>query len=766
MVRIFRPRRSAGRRPGCAGRAGFAGQPALAGRSGTAVGLERLERRDLLAVDVTNLLDSGAGSLRAAIEKVNSGGVADSIVFRDLSAGTIHAASTLPTLAVSGTTFQFAGTTTAITLDGSGAGPAGDGLIIGAGVNSIGLSGIVLTVQYFATNGLSFAGGSTGTSINGLSLRSNGLNGIQFAGGDYSGTTVRNTQIIDNGLAGIVSAGPVTGLTIGGTLANQSNTISVNGTNGIELAAGSSTGTSIVGNRIIDNLQSGIATAGGVAGLTIGGVTAAAANTIALNEASGIQFGPGDYSGTVVQGNTISFNNAAGINLAVGGGSATGLMIGGGAAGAGNEISGNGTAGILASAGTYTGTSIVGNSIRTNATHGVSLAPAGSGITGLTVGGVNSAMNKITANSGDGVNVQAGTFTGTVVQANEISLNSGAGVRLAAGGGSLAGLAVGGSKQATLGNVLIGNQAGGVVAEAGIHTGTLVQGNQIGGSAVGISLNGAQQIMVGGATADLGNTVAAATQQGLFATGTLTQATALSNTFTTNAVGAQLQDATGFAFGAPGAGNRVTGGTSGIVARGVLDNSKVQGNTVTGAVSGIVLANARASAPAALFNVGGTTTAAGNGAGNNVTAASFGLFATGALGNTFVAGNILRATAFGGNGAALINGTGLMLGGSTAGEGNILTAALGNGFYAKGLCTNSQVFRNTMTASQYGIVLDSAQNLFVGFLYNPSLGNLVQYNQIGLFTTGNNAGTGVTYTNFFRNVRRQINAGRVFIFPA
>ena len=721
-----------------------------------------------MAVDVTNLLDSGAGSLRAAIEAVNSGGVADSIVFRDLSAGTIHLATTLPTLAVSGTTFQFAGTTTAITLDGSGAGPTGDGLIIGAGVNSIGLSGIVLTVQYFATNGLSFAGGSTSTSINGLSLRSNGFNGIQFAGGDYSGTTVRNTQIIDNGRAGIVSAGPVTGLTIGGTLANQSNTISLNGTNGIELAAGSSKGASIVGNRIIDNFQSGIATAGGVAGLTIGGGTAAAANTIALNEASGIQFGPGDYSGTVVQGNTISFNNAAGINLAVGGGSATatGLMIGGGVAGAGNEISGNGTAGIVASAGTYTGTSIVGNSIRTNATHGVSLAPAGGGITGLSVGGMNSAMNKITANSGDGVNVQAGTFTGTVVQANQISLNTGAGVRLAPGGGSLAGLAVGGSKQATLGNVLIGNQAGGIVAEAGTHTGTLVQGNQIGGSAVGISLSGAQQIMVGGANADLGNTVAAATQQGLFATGTLTQATALSNTFTANAVGAQLQDATGFAFGAPGSGNRVTGGTSGIVARGLLDSSRVQGNTVTGAVSGIVLASARASAPATLFNVGGTTTAAGNGAGNNVTATSFGLFATGALGNTFVAGNILRATAFGGNGAALISGTGLMLGGSTAGEGNILTAALGNGFYAKGLCTNSQVFRNTMTASQYGIVLDSAQNLFVGFLYNPALGNLVQYNQIGLFTTGNNAGTGVTYTNFFRNVRRQINAGRVFIFPA
>jgi hypothetical protein len=54
----------------------------------------------------------------------------------------------------------------------------------------------------------------------------------------------------------------------------------------------------------------------------------------------------------------------------------------------------------------------------------------------------------------------------------------------------------------------------------------------------------------------------------------------------------------------------------------------------------------------------------------------------------------------------------------------------------------------------------------VGFLYNPAVGNLVQYNQVGLFTTGVNTGTGVTYTNWFRNVRRQINGGNVFIFPA
>ncbi len=813
MVRIFRTARPAARRRGAVSR------PRLT------VGMERLEPRQLLAVDVTTLADSGAGSLRAAITAVNSGGKADTIVFKNLSAGTIYALSTFPTLAVSGTVFQFSGTTTAITLDGSGAGAGGDGLIIGSGVNTIGLSGIVLTIQNFAENGLSFAGGSTGTTIDGIALRLNGFNGIQFAGGSYTGTTVRNTQISDNGRAGIVTAAAATGLTLGGTLANQGNNIYGNGTHGIELAAGTYTGSSIVGNRIVDNDQCGIATAGGVSSLAIGGTTATAANTIAINTASGIQFGPGSYTGTTIQGNTISLNEAAGITFAVAGGSATGLAIGGAAAGAGNAISDNGTAGLLVSAGTYTGTLVQGNSItgntkagvslapaaagsitgltiggtaagtgneieandavgllvgpgtytstlvqsntiQSNGSHGVSLAPASGTIASLTIGGGTSAANTITSNNGDGVNVGPGTFTSTVVQANTISSNSSAGVRLAPGGGNLAGLAIGGSTKTSLGNTLAGNTAGGVVAEAGTYTGTLVQGNTISGSAVGVSLTGTQEITVGGATSDLGNTVSGATTQGLFATGNLTKATASFNVLTNNTTGAELQDATGLTFGNTGVGNRITGGTRGIVARGVLDNSQVLGNTVSGAGTGIALVDARGSASSTPFRVGTTATAAGTGVGNNVTATTLGLHARGNLVNTFVAGNLFKATAAGGNGAALVNAVSLTLGGFNAGDGNILTAGLGNGLYANGLCNSSRVYRNNITASQYGIVLDNARNLFVGFLYNPAVGNLVQYNQVGLFSTGVNTGTGVTYTNWFRNVRRQANGGNVFIFPA
>jgi hypothetical protein len=806
MVRIFRraPRRLPVRRP--------------------AVRVERLEPRQPLAVNVTTLADSGIGSLRAAIAEVNSAGKADIIVFKDLGAGTIHATSNLPTLGVSGTAFAFSGTTTAITLDGSGAGSGGDGLVIGPGINAISLNGIAITIQNFAQNAISFAGGSTGTTIDGLSLRLNGFNGIQLAGGDYSGSFIRNNQISDNGRAGIVTAAAATGLTIGGTLANQGNNVYGNGTHGIELAPGAYTGSSIVGNRIVDNEQCGIATAGGVTSLTVGGTTATAANTIAINTASGLQLGPGSYAGTTIVGNTISLNEAAGITFAIAGGTATGLVVGGTAAGAGNAIGENGTAGIVVAAGnyagttiqgnaitgntqagislaptagtiaglaiggtaanagnnlsandavgllvgpgTYTGTTVQGNAIQSNGSHGVSLAAAAGTIASLAIGGgTSAAANMISGNAGDGVNAGAGTYTSTTVSGNTLSSNAGAGVRLAPGGGSLVGLVVGGSTKSTLGNTIAGNTAGGIVATAGTYTGTLVQGNAISGGTVGVSLTDAQQIAVGGATSDLGNAVSGATNQGLLATGTLTGATASFNTLTGNTVGATIRDATGFTFGNAGVGNQVTGGTLGVVARGVLDNSQVLGNTVSGVQSGIVLIDARGSSSAAPFRVGNTTTTTGAGVGNNVTATVLAFHARGALANTFVAGNIFKATAAGGNGAALVTAAGLTLGGFNAGDGNILTAGLGNGLYASGLCNGTRVYRNTITASQYGIVLDSARNLFVGFLYNPSVGNLVQYNQVGLFSTGINTGTGVTYTNWFRNIRNANNGGNVFIYP-
>ena len=729
-------------------------------------GLEGLERRQLLAADVTNLNDAGAGSLRAAIDKVNAGGVADAIVFNNLAAGTIFAKSSLPVLNVSGTTFQFAGTTSAITLDGGQAAAGSSGLTIGSGVNTIGLSGIVLTVQNFPQNGLVFAGPSTGTTVSGLTVRSNGVNGIQLAGGSYTGTTIRGSAISDSVRAGIITLAAAPGLTVGGTIAGQGTNIYGNGTNGIELAGGSYAGATIAGNRILDNDQNGIAAAAGVQGLTIGGTTASAANSLVINRANGLLLAAGSYAGTTITGNSIVLNDTAGVNLAPGGAALTGLMLGGTAAGSSNAISGNGT-GVVVAPGTYTDTVIQGNSIASNRSHGVSLGAASATISALTVGG---SANTITGNTGDGINVGPGTYTSTVIQGNTITANTAAGIRLAPAAGVLTDLLVGGTVE-TQGNRLAGNSSPSVhadaevVAEPGTYTGTKAHGNDIASGATGILLSGAQGITIGGSTTALGNVVRGITERGLIATGTLTAAKAVNNTFLNNDIGVRLEGATGFALGETGKGNTITGGRVGIVANGMLGGTTVQSNRVTGVNVGMRVNEAQGTSASVPFTVGVNTATAGEAGGNRFVALTHGLQALGNLANTVIIGNIFNAIGTNGSGAALLAPTNLLLGGAGPGFGNVLTAAQGSGLYAKGVCTGSRVFRNNMTASRFGILLDGAQALSVGALANEATTNLVQYNQVGLGTSGNTTGTGVMFTRWFRNVRDVVNPSKVAIFP-
>jgi hypothetical protein len=138
---------------------------------------EQLEARLALAVTVTNTNDAGAGSLREAITTVNAAAIANTITFQDLTVSTIALSTELPALTnPAGTTFSFSGTT-AITLDGASA-LAADGLTIGAGANSVVFNVPGLTITNF-DSGLKFLGGSTGSTIKGLTLSGNN-NGIEF----------------------------------------------------------------------------------------------------------------------------------------------------------------------------------------------------------------------------------------------------------------------------------------------------------------------------------------------------------------------------------------------------------------------------------------------------------------------------------------------------------------------------------------------------------------------------------------------------------
>jgi len=199
---------------------------------------------------------------------------------------------------------------------------------------------------------------------------------------------------------------------------------------------------------------------------------------------------------------------------------------------------------------------------------------------------------------------------------------------------------------------------------------------------------------------------------------------------------------------------------------GNLSSSVISGNAITGQTTGIQMINANGASAATPFFVGGAATTVGNGAGNYVASTVHGLYAAGAMTNTTIAGNIFSASALGGNAMVLENATGLTVGGSTAGFGNTLTAAQGNGLWAAGHSTGTGFYKNTLTASKNGAVLINATSFLFGVANNAALGNIVQYNQVGVLAMGNCTGSGVCYTTWFKNVRNLKNtATGLIVFP-
>jgi hypothetical protein len=732
---------------------------------------ESLESRQPLAVNVTTLDDGGTGSLRDAIDLVNKAGVADTIVFNNLGAGTIALKTALPTLTnPAGTTFSFGGTTTAIILDGVSA-LAANGLTIGAGANNVSLNALKLTLTHF-DNGLKFLGNSTNSLISGLTITDN-TNGIVFDGGSLSGTKIVGNTITLNTQSGILAAGGVTGLAIGGTTAGSGNTIAYNG-DGLSFQPGTHTGTVVTGNTITGNTNNGVllGTSGGaLSGLVIGGSSTAAANTISFNEENGVKVAQGSYSGTVIQGNTITSNGGYGVQLSPSGQSLTDLTVGGTTTGQGNTIASNAADGIGVFGGSYTNTAVQGNTIQYNQNNGVSinLFAGGGAFSGLLLGGGTAAAgNTITSNGLDGVQVNAGTYTSTFVRANTITANGRHGVNFFAPfGEKLTGFQLGGTTS-SLGNTITDNAASGLAASKGDYSTTAVLGNTISTNKTGISLTNVQNLAIGGVATAFKNTINSNAEAGLFATGTLTGTTFQGNSLTTNPLGVSLQDAQGLSLGgaAAGAGNAIVGGTTGVRAVGNLSSSVISGNAITGQTTGIQMINTTGASSATPFFVGGAATTVGNGAGNYVASTVHGLYAAGVMNHTTVAGNIFSASAAGGNAMVLENATGLTVGGSAAGTGNTLTAALGNGLWAAGHLVGSGFYKNTLTASRTGAVLINATNFLFGVANNAALGNIVQYNQVGVNALGNCTGSGVCYTTWLGNGRKVQNTARgLVVFP-
>jgi len=251
--------------------------------------IESLEVRSVLsAMSVTNLNDSGLGSLRQAIIDANANVGADTIEF-DV-AGVITLKSALPNI------------TDEVDIDGTTA----PGYAAAPEVQ----------IDFNNKAGLKFSAGSGNSTLNSLSLvRSsgsgvtiNGVSGVTLVG-NYIGLTLDGTTIGANKAHGVELVN-ATNTTIGGASADR-NIISGNKKEGVYLSKSSNNtidgnyiGTDVSGLLDRGNAQTGIILTDGSASNIVGG---SVGNVISGNDSNGVYLKGGATSNTVA-GNIIGLN--------------------------------------------------------------------------------------------------------------------------------------------------------------------------------------------------------------------------------------------------------------------------------------------------------------------------------------------------------------------------------------------------------------------------------------------------------------------------
>jgi parallel beta-helix repeat protein len=387
-----------------------------------------------------------------------------------------------------------------------------DNLIVG---NLIGTDKTGAVAIANTQGGIEISTPGSGNTIGGTSagdaniISGNDSVGIVFIGsgttlnvveGNYIGTNTTGATGLGNTGGGVdiaaTGSGGPSDNNIGGSSSAYGNTISGNGGAGIYVFGSAISGNLIAANTISDNKGDGVqisaSSAGGPDGNTIGGASAGYANIITSNDGAGILVLGSGISGNLVAGNTISDNTGDGVDIiASTSGGPTGNAIGGASAGYANIITGNGTGiyggdGILVLGGAISGNLIAGNTISDNTLDGVEIL-AGSasnpgGPTGNFIGGSSSAFgNDITSNGGSGILVFGSAISGNLIAANTISDNTGDGVDIYAGtsGGGPTGNTIGGTS-AGYANIITSNSGNGIYISGSGATGNLVAGNFIG----------------------------------------------------------------------------------------------------------------------------------------------------------------------------------------------------------------------------------------------------------------------------------------------
>ena len=413
---------------------------------------------------VTNINDSGAGSLRQAITDANAAGGADTIEFNIVGSGvhTIVPASALPQITGPTTIDGYTQPGAVANTNGPELGTNAQLMIEIDGTNTGGL--LTNAILFFDANAdgstvrglvLNRAGNAAANPIS-SAIRIAGTDGVVIEG-NFIGTNPAGNAALGNTFAGILlNLGP-TNCTIGGTTPAARNLISGNDSYGISfgedgglggtghLVAGNLIGTDASGGNPLPNAQAGIDVRTTTVNLTIGGTTAAHRNVVSGNLIYGIRFRTGALgTGNVALGNYVGTNPAGDApvpngNYGISVESSASTLVGGTAEGAGNLASGNNLVGINV----FNGVDAIvyGNLVGTDATGTFAIANGLDGIVvgthGATIGGIDPGQgNTVAYNLGSGIEVQGLTnaLNGNTIRGNSIYANGGIGIDLGGDG--------------------------------------------------------------------------------------------------------------------------------------------------------------------------------------------------------------------------------------------------------------------------------------------------------------------------------------------
>jgi titin len=666
--------------------------------------------------------------------------------------------------------------------------------------------------------GFEIASGAAGSVVRGLAIF-NWLRGIlvQDSGvavtGDFLGVLADGQTAAPNGYAGVDCY--VGGGTIGGNGPDARNLISGNEGAGVILTGTS--GEQVQGN-LIGTDSSGTVSVANAAGVviflgasanTLGGTTATAGNVISGNTNDGVSIttGPlpaGPTTQNVVEGNLIGTDVTGTVALANGGNgveingippnlgssSVNANVIGGTVTGAGNQISGNGQAGVLLYGSGTTGNMVEGNLIGTDPSGNVRLPNLHTGVkirggaSGNIVGGPGlphppsavalppGAGNLISGNNDSGVQIVDTGTTNNLVQGNLIgtnlagtaivaNFNDGVQIAFGASGNTVGGLPPNPSAStAGVGNVISGNSLYGVWMTTGA-TGNVVEVNLIGtdrsgslalGNLRGVQVSfGANGNTVGGTTAGAGNVISgnrtvgvgmdeSATQGnsvqgnliGTTASGTValpnSDGVVITNTASNNLVGGTATGAANVISGNKNAGVKLAGNANGNVVQGNRIGTNSSGMTALANTDGVVIADG-----ASNNTVGGTASGAGNLISGN-TANGVVLQGSATMINA-LEGNLIGtdpssmvALPNKASGVSISAGASFnLVGGTLSGAGNVVSGNGANGIVIAGTGTGNNMIEGNWIGT------DSTGELGVGNTsYGVVLGSGASRNQIGL----------------------------------